>query len=240
MKLLIIRHGQSSNNLLHATTGSFDGRSADPELTELGIAQCRALADAMVCGVQPAPQILYSSLMARAVQTAAVLADALDMTILGHAELYECGGPYQGSPADPRPYPGATASQLQAMSARLQLPAEASDAGWYFGDGEDDQARALRGARVIAQLRKAHFGSDVLVGVVCHEWISQYLIRAALDFHAKGGIAEPWLRLHNTATTLIDFEQPVPETEAFHGGSDLERVLVWHNNSVHLGGALIT
>lgn len=240
MKLLIIRHGQSSNNLLHATTGSFDGRSADPELTELGLAQCHALADAMVGGVQPAPDVLYSSLMARAVQTAAVLADALDLPVIGHAELYECGGPYHGSPADPQHYPGATATQLRGMSARLRLPAGAGDEGWYFGNGEDDQARADRGARVIEQLRQAHFGTDVLVGVVCHEWISQYLIRAALDFHAEGGIAEPWLRLHNTATTLIDFEQPVPETEAFHGGSDLERVLVWHNSSVHLTGDLLS
>ena len=34
VKLLIIRHGQSANNLLHATTGSYAGREADPLLTE--------------------------------------------------------------------------------------------------------------------------------------------------------------------------------------------------------------
>ena len=79
-----------------------------------------------------------------------------------------------------------------------------------------------------------HLGSEVLVGLVCHEWISQYLLRAALGFHANEGIAEPWLALYNTGTILLDFEQPVPITETHHSGGELERVLEWHNCFVHL------
>lgn len=234
MKLLIIRHGESTNNLLHATTGSFEGRSPDPLLTQLGAAQAEQLARAMIDGVQPAPDVLYSSLMVRAVQTAAPLAEALDLPIVGHLEAYECGGPYLGTPQHPRSYPGAGASELLAHSRRLVLPDGADETGWYRGNGEDDPARAARGARVIEGLKQRYLGQEILIGIVCHEWISQHLIRASLGFDAPGGIAEPWLSLHNTATVLIDFEQPVPVTEASHAGGLVERVLEWHNNTRHL------
>ncbi|GAA2180367.1 histidine phosphatase family protein [Brooklawnia cerclae] len=234
MKLLIIRHGQSSNNLLQETTGSFVGRSPDPVLTDLGQRQAARLAEAMRTGVQPAPAVLYSSLMVRAVQTAAVLAEALDVPVAGHLEAYECGGPYEGSPLHPKPHPGSPASVLHGITSRLNLPEGAGEQGWYRGDGEDDAARARRGARVIDDLKHRHLGQDVLVGLVCHEWISQHLIRAAIGFDAPGGLAEPWFSLNNTGTVLIDFEQPVPVTEVAHNGGSVERVLEWHNNCRHL------
>lgn len=234
MKLLIIRHGQSANNLLRATTGSFAGRSPDPMLTQLGKTQADALAAAMLNGAQPAPDVLYSSLMLRAVQTAAPIAAALGLPIIGHLEAYECGGPYLGSPQNPIPYPGAPASTLREISPELELPAGVDESGWYREAGEDDLQRAARGKRVIAGLTSSYLGKEILVGVVCHEWISQHLIRASLDFDAPGGIAEPWFQLDNTATTLIDFEQPVPATEASHNGGEFERILAWHNNSRHL------
>lgn len=234
MKLLIIRHGESANNLLHATTGSYEGRSPDPRLTELGELQCRKLARAMLAGLQPAPDILYSSLMWRAVQSAAPIAEALDLEILGHLEAYECGGPYTGTPQHPRPFPGASARELMSISARLKLPGAVDETGWYRGQGEDDPERAARGQRVIDGLKAEHMGQDVLVGLICHEWISQHFVRAALGFQTPDGIAEPWLSLNNTGTTLIDCEQPTPVTETTHNGGAVERVLEWHNNSVHL------
>lgn len=231
---MIIRHGESSNNQLHAETGSYEGRSPDPLLTQLGHQQSQLLATAMTTGGQPAPDVLYSSLMLRAVQTAAPIAEALDLPIIGHLEAYECGGPYLGTPQQPRPYPGATASELLGHCDRLVLPDGADETGWYRGNGEDDLARAARGARVINALKQRYWGQQILIGMVCHEWISQHLIRASLGFDAHQGIAEPWLSLSNTATVLIDFEQPVPVTEAAHSGGEVERVLEWHNNTRHL------
>ncbi len=240
MKLLIIRHGESENNRLHALTGSYEGRSPDPRLTSTGEEQAGQLAQAMLSGLQPAPQVLYSSLMWRAVQTSAVIADALDLPVLGHLEAYECGGPYVGTPQQPIPAPGASASELVGITPRLQLPVGVDETGWYRGDGEDDRERAQRGARVIEGLKRLYLGQEILIGLVCHEWISQHLVRAALGFHARDGVAEPWLSLRNTATTLIDFEQPVPVTEIDHQGGELERVLHWHNNYVHLSPGLLT
>lgn len=234
VKLLIIRHGQSTNNLLHASTGGYRGRHPDPRLTELGELQATHLARAMVAGRQPAPDVLYSSLMIRSVQTAAPIAEGLDLPILGHLDAYECGGPYTGSPQSPTPHPGAGAGELSAISRRLVLPAGVDETGWYRGAGEDDLARAYRGARLVSVLKEEFLGTAVTVGIVCHEWISQHLIRASLGFPATDGVAEPWLRLNNTGTTLIDFEQPVPVTESLHDGGASERVLAWHNYLGHL------
>lgn len=238
--MLIIRHGESTNNLLHATTGSFEGRSPDPLLTERGERQARLLAAGMLAGQQPAPDVLYSSLMLRAVQTAAPIAAALGLEIHGHLDAYECGGPYSGSPQRPHPHPGASDRELSAVSPHLVLPAAVDGSGWYRGHGEDDPARALRGKRVIEGLKERHLGQDVVVAVVCHEWVSQHLVRAALGFDAIGGVAEPWLALSNTGTTLIDLEQPVPATEALHDGGPVERVLEWHNRVGHLPAELVT
>ena len=47
MHLYIIRHAQSANNELYATTGGSKGRQADPPLTELGHRQAQVLARAL-------------------------------------------------------------------------------------------------------------------------------------------------------------------------------------------------
>lgn len=234
MKLLIIRHGQSENNLLHATTGSYDGRSPDPEMTDLGHQQAQLLADSMTVMAQPAPDVLYSSLMVRAVQTAVPIANTLDIPIYGHMDAYECGGPYVGVPHDPQPHPGASRETLQALSERLILPDEVDESGWYRGSTESMVERGRRGHKVITDLRKQYSGQDITIGIVCHEMIAQYLIRSSLGFETSDGSVEPWLSLNNTGTTYIDFEQPVPVTETEHSGHEIERVLAWHNNCVHL------
>lgn len=234
MKLLIIRHGQSLNNQLYSMTGSYDRRSPDPELTELGHLQAQRLVEAMQGGIQPWVDVLYSSLMTRALQTAGPIAECCGVDVLGHPEAYECGGPYCGSPVDPVPHPGSPRSQLQSIHHRIVLSDQATEEGWYDGQGEDEPARAERGRRVIADLKDRYLGQDVTVGLVCHEMISQYLLRAAIDFHPVNGLAEPWFSLNNTGTIYIDMEQPTPVTEIEHNGGHTERVVEWHNNCGHL------
>ncbi|NKB63016.1 MAG: hypothetical protein GKR95_13150 [Gammaproteobacteria bacterium] len=44
MRLYLIRHAQSANNIIYDGTDNALGRVADPEITELGIQQSKALA----------------------------------------------------------------------------------------------------------------------------------------------------------------------------------------------------
>lgn len=53
MRFVVIRHGQSSNNLLYEQTGGSDGRHHDAPLTELGHLQATRLAAAARADVLP-------------------------------------------------------------------------------------------------------------------------------------------------------------------------------------------
>ena len=108
MQFYFIRHGQSENNLLFLTTGASEGRSHDPELTEVGRKQAEALAQFLCCTApqSPANQFdeqnlagfgithLYTSLMVRAVATATTVARALKLPVVAWEELHETGGIY--------------------------------------------------------------------------------------------------------------------------------------------------
>jgi 2,3-bisphosphoglycerate-dependent phosphoglycerate mutase len=50
MQLYYIRHAQSENNALWEATGSDEGRSSDPELTEIGKQQITCLAQFLKTG----------------------------------------------------------------------------------------------------------------------------------------------------------------------------------------------
>ena len=106
MRLYLIRHGQSVNNLLWTTNNSEKGRSHDPELTPLGHAQAESVAKFFrddfdkhlpLMGKyqdNARPTILYTSLMTRAVQTGSAIAHALNIPLVALSEAFEAGGLY--------------------------------------------------------------------------------------------------------------------------------------------------
>lgn len=86
MKLYFVRHGESKANLLH----EFSNRGRKHGLTEKGTAQAAALAHKLVgCSVSR----VFSSPLLRAVQTAEILANALDAPyeIVDALREYDCG-----------------------------------------------------------------------------------------------------------------------------------------------------
>src|SRR6187431_2122507 len=103
MRLYIIRHGQSVNNLLWTTNNSEKGRSFDPELTEIGQAQAQRAAAYMrddldkkmpLMGMYndaARPKIIYTSLMTRAVETGRAIANALNVPLHALSNVHECG-----------------------------------------------------------------------------------------------------------------------------------------------------
>ena len=202
MRFVLIRHGQSINNLLWAETGDSIGRHHDPALTPLGHQQAQLLGDALADDVLPwRITHLHCSLMTRAVQTAAPLAEALDLPLIGHPDAYETGGPFVEEVVGVRvPHRGATAAELRILSARLMLPESAGDDGWFPGPYEDGQSLIMdRARRVVADLRARH-GEDDVVALVIHGAFFQYLFQALLGIDSMRG----WITKHNTAMTLID------------------------------------
>ncbi len=199
MDVVLIRHAQSGNNLLWEQNGSSRGRSADPALTPLGLTQAQAVADAFAAGDYPRPTHLFTSLMLRAVQTAAPIADALDLPLIGHAETFEFYGPVEYDPDDPERrwhHPGAAGSTLQQLTPRLTLPDQAGEDGWWAGPVEDEATCDARARRVVRDLILAH-GRDAVLALVTHGTFTQYLIRALLGVPTMTG----WLAIDNTAVS---------------------------------------
>jgi len=201
VRFVVIRHGQSANNLIYQQTGGTVGRHHDPELTDLGRLQAARLAAAVADGVLPwSITHVHTSLMTRAVQTAAPLVDALELPLLGNLDAYETGGPFIEDDQGVRtPHPGARADALLAASRRLKLPHGIGHDGWYTRPYEgEDESRTARAEALIASLRTQH-DDEAVVALFTHGAFFQYLFRALLGIERMTG----WVIKHNTAISLF-------------------------------------
>lgn len=205
MELLLVRHGQSGNNLIWERTGSSRGRSPDPALSDLGRGQADAVAAALAGGGYDArPTHVYTSLMLRAVQTAAPIAEALELPLVGHPEAFEVYGPvvYDGAAgveyAQARPFPGACRADLVRVSERLVWPDGVScEAGWWSGPVERIEDVPGRASRVLAGLVAAHGATDDVLALVSHGTFGHYLLREVLGIEGMRG----WIELENTSVS---------------------------------------
>ena len=225
----MVRHGQSTNNHLWASTGDDVGRSVDPLLTDLGHAQAAALAAyADHVGLPWQPTHLYASAMTRAVQTAAPLSATLGLPLRLSEDLHEVFGPYDYAPGtrDRVPHPGATRAQLAEISPHLELDDWVTDDGWWTREVETDRDVVERAERLVGWLEDRHEEDDVVV-LVSHGWFSNVLLARLLGIKEMTGSFE----LANTAITLVADE---PDDVPWH------RSAVRVNWMPHLEPALIT
>lgn len=228
MRLILIRHGQSGNNLLFEQSGGSAGRHPDTPLTDLGHLQAERTAAYLASDAPDLPwrvTHLYTSLMTRAVQTAAPIADALDLPLRALEEAYEVGGPFDEDELTGArtPNPGASRAALTEMSRRLLVPGWANDAGWFSRAFEAEDEAPDRARRLIEGLRDDHSDADV-VAVVTHGFFTQFLVRELLGIERMSG----WLRIHNTSLSLFEDRD---------WGGTVARRLGW---TPHLSGAEVT
>ncbi|MCI1262493.1 MAG: histidine phosphatase family protein [Tetrasphaera jenkinsii] len=209
MRLVLIRHGQSGNNVIWEQTGSSVGRHPDTPLTDRGHDQARRLAAAIADGALPwRIDAIYTSLMTRAVQTAAPIADALDLP-LHPLDIFETSGPFEedAESGDRSPYPGASRSELLALSERLQLADDVDEQGWWRGEVELLDAVLDRAKAAIAAVRERH-PADATLALVTHGHFTQYLLMAFLRIERIGG----WITIDNTAVTLLEEDPRWPDS----------------------------
>lgn len=209
VRLVLIRHGQSGNNLLWEHSGSEVGRHPDTPLTARGHEQASRLAVAIRAGVLPwRIDVLYTSLMTRAVQTAAPLAEALDLP-LHTLDIFESGGLFEEDPdtGERTAYPGANRSGLLALSPRLDLADDIGEHGWWRRDVERDDEHLARAQRVLREVTTRH-PDDAVIALVTHGHFTQYLVRVFLGIEAIRG----WIAIDNTAVTLMETRTDYPDS----------------------------
>ena len=251
MRLVIVRHGQSSNNAAYARHASaaaaaasgggqpatestrsvweYEGRVPDPPLTDLGLRQAAALGAAVAAGRAGfTPTHLYSSLTTRAVQTARPLAEATGLPVVLRPDLHEVGGIHHFDPATGTRHArqGATLRALRAANPAV-VPGHGVMAGedepWDGGLEPSDADAQPRGVRLLSDLRSAHGPDDVVV-LVSHQYFAQFLLAPLVGFSGP-----PWqrFRIDNTATVHL------------HLREDFARV-AWVNRVDHLAAEDVT
>lgn len=215
MRILFIRHAQSTNNLLWDQTGNRDGRSSDPTLTDLGIKQTMALRDHIQRYLLYRTNLkntsnfsirLYSSLMWRALQTAQPIAECLNLPIVGLRDLYEAGGVYLYNPETDmnEGLPGKTPGELKNTFPSLTFADEVdAKKGWYNAPYEDDEMAQLRAKRFGKWLLETHRRSNEIVILISHGAFYNFLMNEWL------GRIPPytsWFVINNTGVTCIEVE----------------------------------
>ena len=218
MQFYFIRHGQSENNLLWELTGSSDGRSIDPALTELGQQQAALVANYLS---KSDPSLapngddlqnvagfgithLYTSLMVRAVATGATIARTLGLPLVAWKDFHESGGMYRKDEVSGEllGQPGKTRAYFEAHYPELVLPQSVDEAGWWNRPFEAREERPVRARRVVQDLLGRHGNTDDRVAVVSHGGFFNHLMRAMLRLPAD---SDHWFVMHNAAITRIDF-----------------------------------
>lgn len=240
MQLYFIRHAQSVNNALWQETGSEDGRHADPALTDLGRQQTQALAK-LLAQTNPSAPVderdvhnrrafglthIYTSLMTRAVATATVVADTLDVPLVAWPDLHEGGGLYLADAAtgELRGQVGPNRDYFEQHFPHLSLPETLSREGWWNRPFETHEERLPRAQRVVQTVLERHGHTNDRVGVVSHGGFYNYVLMALLGLPVRAGF---WFVLNNTAITRLDI---------FAGHVDV----VYLNRADYLPAELIT
>ena len=216
MRLYLIRHAQSENNQLWELNKSSQGRNEDPAITALGRKQAGRLAKHLCNSRQEtspdwqnAVRVgfgithLYSSLMLRALQTSSAISQTLGLPIVGHFELFECGGIYLDDEENGERLgqPGRTLRQLKDQFPDLNLPEGDQDRGWWNRPYESQEERLPRAQRVVKDLFAKHKQTEDIVAVVTHAAFCNALLTVLLglpDGHNH------WFALNNASITSLD------------------------------------
>lgn len=217
MQLYFIRHAQSANNRLYDETGTWNGRDSDPELTELGHAQARRLADHVACADGETARRdyvnrhrfgfthLYSSLMIRALATASYLSGALNIPLVVWEDLHEIGGIFviEDETGEHIGQPGKSRSELAARFPQVQWPVTLTESGWWNRSHETVELQAQRARRFVHDLSERHGGTDDRVAVVSHGGFYNFVLTELLGIQADNGF---WFSLNNTGITRLNFD----------------------------------
>jgi 2,3-bisphosphoglycerate-dependent phosphoglycerate mutase len=219
MEFYYIRHAQSVNNALWERTGSSQGRSVDPELTELGRQQTERLAQFLDQN-QPlhSPEErnpynvngfglthIYTSPMIRAVETAKVVANRLSLPLVAWMETHEEGGIYRKDEdsGEMIGQPGKDRQYFQSRFPDLVLPdGLGENQGWWNRPFEEPEERPHRARRFLNVLLDRHGASDDRVALISHGGFYNYFLGALLDIQVREGL---WFTMNNTAITRVDF-----------------------------------
>jgi len=223
MELYFIRHGQSQNNANWLNPNYME--SPDPELTEKGIEQARCLAEFFAKNQPIKAQSewnaqnrhgfglthIYTSLMSRAVSTAAPTARALGTPFAAWKEIHEEGGIYsRDDKANRIGLPGKPRSYFETHFPELALPKQYDESGWWNRPFEADDERQPRADQFFIDLLERHGDRDNTpahrVAIYSHGGFFVHLVCAMLKlpWRQASNNLKSWFLLNNGSISRFD------------------------------------
>lgn len=225
MQLYFIRHAQSENNA-HWGDEAYQ-ESDDPELTDLAHTQVEYLASYLGenqnldDGNTWNPQNrhgfgfthIYTSLMVRAIGTAAPIAQSTRLPLVAWPEIHETGGIFSRLPEEEMAgLPGKPRSYFKNNFPELLLPEWLDESGWWQSRPfEEPEQRQPRAEKVWNELLSRHADRDgqpeQRVALVSHGGFFMHLFTAALQVEMrriKEFDHEYWFLMNNCGITRLD------------------------------------
>ena len=222
MRVLLVRHGQSENNVIQERLSPMLARGEissqemwamwmkerfdDPALTAKGKAEAVKLGNFYSrwikkegCGAK-----LFASGMLRAAQTAHPLSVALSQPVKLRPDIFEVGGIYGSDDGSRSPMttPGKTntASELQSLFPTY-IVCDLPQTGMWYTEGYESRPQAIeRAAKVATWLKSpalhSEVGSDVAI-MVMHADFLNLLVKSLLGTNQN-------VLFSNTSTALLD------------------------------------
>ena len=224
MQLYIIRHAQSENNALWARTGSSNGRSPDPLLTEIGQQQAQHLAQHIAnnWGATITEEDLhnrkgyhfthlYTSLMQRAIVTGSAIAEQVNIPLMAWEIVHEVGGIFERDhDTDERiGLPGPDRAFFTTHYPHLILPDTLGEVGWWERPYEPREQAMLRAKTFLDELQARHESSD-RVAIITHGGFFVAMLRTLFGFSTLNNNENKnriWLHANNTSITRLDFDE---------------------------------
>lgn len=218
MELYFVRHGQSANNAIWEKHQTNNGRSSDPDLTEIGYRQAASVAqflaqpydDEQVVGRDPYNLAgfgithVYCSLMVRAIETGTAIASSLHLPLVAWCDLHEIGGIFLDGalPGERNGLPGNTRAELEQRFPHLRLPETLGDGGWWNRPFEPEEDRLPRAQRFLNDLLIRHHATQDRIVVVSHGDFYNLMLTVLLHLPVTD---RRWFSLNNAAVSRFIF-----------------------------------
>ena len=224
MQLYIIRHAQSKNNALYANYQTWDGRSPDPLLSEIGQKQVTALATFLAL---ENPDLeaddrdvnnrrgfglthLYTSLLQRSLITALAVSEAIKIPAVACEPIHEIGGIYNiADEFDKREgLEGPSREFFENNYPAIVLPDSLGPEGWWNRPYERREMAIYRARLFWVELMARHGQSEDRVAMVTHAGFFQTLMNLVLDYSRLNQVGEMeryiWFAMNNASITRLD------------------------------------
>jgi probable phosphoglycerate mutase len=188
-RVVLIRHGESKVTVRRVVGGP---RTCDG-LSELGVRQAERLHDRLAESGEIEADHLYSSAYPRAIETAGLIAPALDLEVIVDERFGEHD-----------PGPECDGVSFDDFVERYGMPDWETDPhAESFPGGETVAAFALRVGTAFSEVRRRHPGSTIVI--VCHGGVIDGLLRSALRAPSTGVF-----EIHTVNTSLTEMVQVQP------------------------------